>query len=98
MTIRESICKNEARMMKERLEKLTKLGAPKIILENLPKAIAELEAGVLTGVGGDKCLLDVEVKSVESRTGRGGKFYVVYNGNINYFPNARYGRFISRGC
>jgi len=99
MTIRENICKNEVRMMKERLDRLTELGAPRIIiLETLPKQIAELEAGNLTGIGGDLELLDVEVESIENRTGRGGKLYIVYNGSINYFPAARYGRYIKRGC
>ena len=94
MTIREWICKNEARMAAERLTKLETIGAPKVMLEGIRKEITELESGKLK-IGGDKALLDVEFGSFEQKKGKGGKVYVQINGNVNYFPVAQFGRYIA---
>jgi len=94
MTIREWICKNEARMTAERADKLEALKAPQIMIEATRKMAEALKAGILK-CGGDAELLDIEMESFEVRKGRGGKAYISLNGNINYFPEAKYGRFIT---
>lgn len=93
MTIREWICEREARLYEERLEKLIEIQAPQIMITGQQALVAELRAGILQ-VGGAKEKLETEVQSAEIKSGRGGKTYYVFNGTINYFPTARYGRFI----
>lgn len=96
MTIREWICKNEARMTAERADKLESLGAPKIMIEGTRDKAEALKNGILK-CGGDTELLNAEMESFEVRKGRGGKTYISLNdGNINYFPETKYGRFIKR--
>ena len=93
MTIREWICKNEARMFEQRLESLEAMNAPKVMIEAQRKAVDELKAGKIE-VGGEKNLLDVEFESFIQKKGNGGKTYLTINGKINYFPQAQYGRYI----
>lgn len=95
MTIREWICKNESRMMNERADKLEAMRAPEIMIVNCRKLAEELKAGIMK-CGGDTELLDIEMEKFEVRKGKGGKPYINLNGFINYFPEARYGRFIKR--
>lgn len=94
MTIKEFIIKCEAKSLTERAEKLEAMSAPKIMIEGCMKAVADLEAGILP-VSGASELLDIEYVQHEQRKGRGGKVYVTFNGTINYFPQAKYGRFIT---
>lgn len=72
-----------------RAQELIKIQAPQIIIDNQLKLVQNPK------IGGDISLLGVEVISKELRTGRGGKKYIVYNGNIGFFPNAKYGMYIS---
>lgn len=72
-----------------RAQELIKIQAPQIIIDNQLKLVQNPK------IGGDTSLFDVEVISKELRTGRGGKKYIVYNGNIGFFPNAKYGMYIS---
>ena len=95
-TIRTYICECEAKMQKERLEKLIEMSAPEIMITRTKEIIVELETENIK-VGGDKELLDVEFINREVKKGRGGKTYIsLNNGTINYFPNAQYGRYIKR--
>ena len=57
--------------------------------------LSRLQRGVLT-VGGDRSLLDLEYTSYEVKKGNGGKQYVEFDNGVKYFPNARYGRYITR--
>ena len=95
MTIREFICKHEAEGAQEHLDRLIELGAPQIILDGWKKAVAALKDGKVE-CGGDSGLLNVEVVDFIKRKGNGGKPWVQFNGFINYFPQAKYGRFIAR--
>ena len=93
MTIREKIIANEITAQTDRLTKLSEMGAPAVMITGTEKIIADLKSGNIK-VGGDTELLDQEYVSGESKKGNGGKVYIQINGNINYFPNARYGRYI----
>lgn len=95
MKVREWIIKNEVRMFEDRLQKLEAMGAPAIMIDGQRKAVEMLKAGNLE-ISGETDLLEVEVEGFECKTGKGGKVYVQINGSINYFPQARYGRFISK--
>lgn len=94
MTIREWICGNEARMAEERLSKLETIGAPQVMLDGTRKAAEALRNGELD-IGGNASLLDVEFENFTQKKGSGGKPYITINGRINYFPQARYGRYIA---
>lgn len=94
MNIKEWICKNEAMIQAERLAKLTEAEAPEIIIDSIKQEIARLEAGILK-ISGNADLLAVEFESVTQKKGRGGKPYLHINGKINYFPYAKYGRYIA---
>lgn len=93
MTIYEFIANGEIKLMQDRAAKLKELQAPAIMVTSLEEQIATAKAGTLK-ISGDKAALNEEYKSHEVRTGRGGKHYLHINGNINYFPNAQYGRYI----
>lgn len=69
----------------------------------LPPELADRARAAWEGdswkIRGDAALLNLEFSAREIRKGRGGKQYVRYTtseGVVCYFPNARFGRFISR--
>lgn len=94
MTIKEKILSAELARTKERKQKLSEIGSPKIILERLTEIIAELESGKIH-VSGDIEALNEPYLDGECKKGRGGVPYISYNnGTINFFPNARYGMYI----
>lgn len=93
-TIRRFICENEARQRLERAESLAKIGAPAVMIDGCKREAERLTAGELE-ISGDASLLDEVVESFEVRKGKGGKPYVSFNGTINYFPVAKYGRYIT---
>lgn len=45
----------------------------------------------------NKSFLDIEFKSVEVKTGKGGKKFYSFNDNVNFFPSARFGWYASVG-
>lgn len=92
MTLKEKITEIEIATMTVRLENLTAMNAPKIMLETISKEIAKNDIKV----GGDTELLAEIFQTVEVKKGNGGKQYLIFNGNIQYFPQARFGRFICR--
>lgn len=93
MTIKEYIIEKETAIYTERLEKLETIGAPQIVITAQRNAIKELQTGNFK-VGGDTNLLDYNFKNREVKTGRSGKTYISFDGKINYFPTAKYGRYI----
>lgn len=95
MTIKDFIIEKETRMMKERLEQLEKFRAPAIIIEKTKESIKKLENGELK-VSGDESLLEFDFVQCAVKKGRGGKVYLEFDNAIKYFPEARYGRFITR--
>ncbi|MBQ4447448.1 MAG: hypothetical protein II897_04055 [Clostridia bacterium] len=95
MTIREWLIENEARIQSERLSKLVEIGAPAVMLNAQRKLVEELDNGIVE-VGGETALLETEIETYEWKTGKGGKPYAHINGSVNFFPRAKYGRYIAR--
>ena len=95
MTIGEWIIKGMLTATEERLEKLIEMNAPKIMIELVGKQVEDLKVGKIK-VGGDKDCLTEAFESVEVKKGRGGAKYYHINGNVNFFPNAKYGLYIKR--
>ena len=95
MIIKEFLRVNTLRATEERLGKLIAMEAPKVIIEGTQKQVEELKTGKFE-VGGDATLLDLEFSSFEQKKGRGGKIYVKFDNGVKYFPQAQYGRYISR--
>ena len=96
MTIKEFIIGNTAEDVRMRMEKLKEMGAPAILIRSCEEELDRLNKGDLR-CSGDTFLLEEEFESHELRKGRGGIPYHVFNGNINYFPKAKYGRFVAKG-
>ena len=93
LTIKEYIINAALAAAEERLNKLTEMGAPQVIIEGQSKLVASLRAGEIK-IGGDTQVLTEEVKATEVKTGNGGKKYIVFNDGIHFFPQARYGMYI----
>ena len=87
-TIRDRIIEGKT----NRLKRLEEIRAPAVMIENLRNEIAEGKVNV----GGEKALLDIVILTWEYKTGRGGKTYFLINGDIQFFPDARYGMFITK--
>ncbi len=94
--LRKKILENN----KERLDKLVAIQAPGVMIEGIKKEITDLEAGKEVKIKGDTEYLEYAFISETWKTGRGGKKYVEFtltNGEkVNYFPNAKYGRYIKK--
>ena len=98
MKLQEQLNANAIIGTKKRIQELSGI-APDILIENLKENLSFLEESKSNyfNVTGDKEVLKWEVKSFESFNGRGGKSYIVFHckeGDVNFFPNARYGRYI----
>lgn len=85
-----------------RLQRLRDLGAPEIVVGQEERLLAAAQAGQLgvhAGKGEDaEALLDTAFVAVEWRKGAGGKPYALFTGGaqvVRYFPQARFGRFIT---
>ena len=63
--------------------------------ETFDKTIEQLESGELPKVGGDADALEDIYKSYEVKQGFSDVYYII-NGNIKFYPNAKYGMFIKR--
>lgn len=94
-TILDYICRNELKAINFRIAKLEEAEAPQIMIDCCKAEAKKLEEKNLK-ISGDIELLNVEIESIEQKKGRGGKVYLTINNTINYFPNARYGRYIAR--
>lgn len=96
MTIEEYIINATIESVETRRDKLIAMQAPAVLIMMLNEELGRLRAGELR-CGGDVELLQKEFVSVEQKKGRGGIPYFVFNGDINYFPKAKYGRFVAKG-
>ena len=96
MKIIDFILRNECRQAQERLEKLIQMNAPAVIIEGQKKIVKELSTGKIK-IGGDQDLLQRTFETFEVKKGKGGKLYIQFDNGIKYFPNAKYGRFITQG-
>jgi hypothetical protein len=96
MTIKEFLMNQELEERRARIEQFKELGAPQVIIERLGEKLSKLESGKFK-VGGQKELLDEEYKTHQECKGIGGREYLHINGHINYFPRAKYDRYIIEG-
>ena len=95
MKILSIILEKELIATKDRLEKMIQMGAPEVIITSLKIQVADMENGEIN-IGGDTELLSLNADSYEAKRGRGGKCYIEFDNGVRYFPNAKYGRFITR--
>lgn len=95
MTICEYIVNAELNIAESRLNKLHEIGAPEVIFKSLGDYINNLKNGDIE-ISGDSDLLNVNYVSSEIKTGNGGKKYICFNNSINYFPKAKYGKYITK--
>lgn len=93
MTIGKYLIEATKNALYDRKKKLEDMGAPAVMIASLDEELIRLSWNDFT-CGGDTNLLEEEFISVEHKKGRGGKVYHVFNGHINYFPQAKYGRYI----
>lgn len=96
MTISDYIIEHTAASLEERKERLIKMDAPDILIVNVVDELIRLYQGELICFG-DTELLEEEFKTVVQKKGKGGIPYYTFNGDINYFPKAKYGRFVAKG-
>lgn len=81
--------------LSDRLAYLERSGAPDSLIEKTDAELQEVRDGDLK-VGGDADILDEPFEGFASKKGYSGNEYLQINGNINFYPNARYGYFIKR--
>lgn len=93
MTVKEHIIKSTKLALKDRIYKLEDMQAPSVVIDAEKRNLENIEN---IKISGELELLEEEFETVEQRKGRGGVVYYRYNGNINYFPKAKYGRYISK--
>lgn len=93
MTIEEFIIQKEIKHLQSRLDKLLKAG---ISIKTADIMVAKIESIKKHGlkINGGKQLLSEEYVNHELRKGSGGKQYYQINGTINYYPEARWGKYI----
>ena len=97
VTIRDHINKTIVAGSEIRLPKLIAIKAPQVIIDRQREIISLAKENKIV-INGDQEALDLTFKSYEILTGRDGKEWVKFlteeNITVNYFPNARYSRFI----
>ena len=96
MTIKDFIIENTQLALVDRWKGLKNMDAPSVMIQSCEEELTRLSNHELR-CGGEVKLLNEEYLSHKVKTGRGGVEYIVFNGSINYFPRARYGRFIVKG-
>jgi len=94
MTIKEYLIGCELKAAEYRLSELKDMGAPVVMITGQEKCVEDMKAGIFK-VSGDTELLEEEYVEREVKKGRSGKPYLTINGHINYFPKAKYGRYIT---
>ena len=82
-------------ILSDRLAYLERSGAPDSMIEKTDAELQVVRDGDME-VGGDMDVLDEPFKGFVSKKGYSGNEYLQINGNINFYPNARYGYFIKR--
>lgn len=96
MTIKDFIIEGTTSALIERWKTLKNMDAPEVMIQSCEEELKRLANHELK-CGGEVKLLNEEYLSHVEKIGRGGITYYVFNGNINYFPRARYGRFVVKG-
>lgn len=94
-TVEEFILRNEIEFKEKVAEKWQKAGLGQKTIDLLKQEIKIMKEKGMK-IGGDQELLKVEYIKHEVKKGRGGKQYLLINDEIKYFPDAKYGKFISK--
>jgi len=97
-TLKEYLLEKKIISRRVRIEKLTEIKAPEVILEHENALLAKLESGDVM-VNGIEEFSEITEFTFEKRIGRGGTPWFEITtpvGILNYFPNARFGAFIKR--
>jgi hypothetical protein len=95
-TIKDWILAERVFVTRQRITKLTELEAPKMILDKDQELLNDYEQGIIR-ITDKEQLLDTPYQNHEYTKGRGGVAYIKFNnGSILYFPNAKYGRYITK--
>ena len=99
-TIKKYIKKKVIEVYEYRIKRFKEINAPEIIQLNLKRLLKELKNGGEVDIKGDIEYLDFEFVTEEIKVGRGGKEYSQFTlksgEKVNYFPSARYGRYIKK--
>jgi len=103
-TIKEFIARTEATGHERRIERLTALRAPEIVIEQERRLLAlkntrNIKVGAKKPESAEE-LMAREFTYHEIKTGNGGKPYILFTtaqGPVSYFPMAQHGPFISGG-
>lgn len=96
MTIKDFIIEGTTSALIDRWKRLKDMDAPAILIQCCEEELTRLANHELR-CDGKVELLNEEYLSHVEKKGRGGITYYVFNGNINYFPHAKYGRFVVKG-
>lgn len=94
-TIKEELIEVLLQTARDRLQKLTSIEAPAIVVEKQKEYVQSLMNGELK-IRGELDILAKPYKKAERKVGNGGKVYYVINDSYNFFPNAKYGMYIKR--
>ena len=103
-TVAEHLAQNILKGTQSRLEKLKEIKAPEVMIQHSEQQITLIQnhtaIDAVSSLVACKSpeILTAEFISAEKHTGKGGKIYVTFEtsvGQVNYFPNGRFGRFIS---
>lgn len=94
-TIREYIITAEANNLEKRIERLKEIGAPQLMVAKAEGQLAELRQGNIK-IGGEVELLNETFEHYEVKKGTGGRVYIEFDTVARYFPEAKYGKFITQ--
>lgn len=94
MTIGEFLLRKETKNAAERLQKLIDMYAPEVYLNLARQDLADLKKGELN-IGGDRELLKLEFEDYKVMKGSNQKLYIIFDNKVKYFPQAKFGRYIT---
>ena len=97
MKIIDKIIGMEIKNSEDRLNKLKEVGGVPTILEALAKNIEELKKGRIK-ISDKKELGSQEYIDHKVLKGSGGKIFIQFNGYINYFPQGKFGPFLTKAA
>ena len=98
MQIKADIIATAQKGAEARLKSLVSITAPEIMIDRQRERLEMFLRGEIE-IQDKDFLLGLPFTDRQVKTGNGGKKYISYqtaNGIVNYFPNARFGAFISK--
>lgn len=96
MTIKEVIRNIEIANLEDKVKRLMNAGATPLMVRDLREMLFHLELGGSLYIRGEQELFNTEYVDMVEKVEKGGRRYLSFNGgSINYFPNGKYGRYIT---